>query len=69
MHFRVKLLNAIKFGEVKKFRLQCAEETFNSSIIEAIAFSRHALCKTGFGNHFTVRKHFILGGFNRYWKL
>ena len=60
MHSCVKLLNAVEFGEAEEFRFQCAEETYDSSIIEAIAFSRHALCKTVFGNHFTIRKHFIL---------
>lgn len=28
----VKLLNTIEFGEAEKFRLQCAEKTFVSSI-------------------------------------
>ena len=36
MHSCVKLLNAIEFGEAKKFPFQCTEETFDSSIIEAI---------------------------------
>ncbi|MEI2767313.1 MAG: hypothetical protein V9E86_02130 [Nitrosomonas sp.] len=54
----VKLLNTIEFGEAEKFHLQCTEETFDSSIIEAIAFPRHALCDAVLGNHFTIRKHF-----------
>ena len=28
----VKLLNTVEFGEAEKFRFQCAEETFVSSI-------------------------------------
>ena len=58
MHSCVKLLNAVEFGEAEEFRFQCAEETFDSSIIEAIAFSRHALCMTVFGNHYYDKEAF-----------